>query len=145
MRSSCFFTQRGWQIHPIGSSYLFSSFIHICTCVKKGKKRLVLPPASRARVEMRTLFLSSKNVFLKTMYINLRSWGVRILRRKWKLKGGSLIQQYISRNGFFINIQRTIIMASLWESTIAYKKPLCKMGWSKGLTIYGNSLPDWFM
>jgi len=36
--------------------------------------------------------------------MNLRSCGVRTPRRKRKLKGGSLIQQHISRNGFFVSI-----------------------------------------
>lgn len=104
----CFFIQRGRKIHPIGSSYLFSSFIHFRTCAEKGKKkkkkRLLLPPASRACVETRTLFSPSENVFLKSKYAlyKLKILGRRDAREEVKiLKGGSLVRQHIFRNGFF--------------------------------------------
>jgi len=108
MRSSCFSIHKGWKKHPIGSSYLFSSFIHfhIPALKRVKKKRLVLPPASRACVEMHTLFVIKKCICKKKLcIINLRSRSVRMLRRKWKLKGGSLIQQHIFRNGFFKSTQ----------------------------------------
>jgi len=108
MRSSCFSIHKGWKKHPIGSSYLFSSFIHFHIPALKRVKNGWFYHLRHVLVSKCTPFFVIEKCICKKKklcIINLRSRGVRMLRRKWKLKGGSLIQQHISRNGFFKSTQ----------------------------------------